>query len=229
MGRTQTFQEFLATHAGEVSLAGLSANLLLTALLCALLAFFYIRFGTTLTNRRTLAKTFVLVGITTTLIITVVKSSLALSLGLVGALSVVRFRAAIKEPEELGYLFLTIAIGLGFGADQRMVTIVSFVLILGTVFLYDTLSGSSHERSNLLLTLSTRPDGSSLDVEGVVALLRDSCQSASLRRFEELGDRTEAIFDIVVGDFSEFASLRNTLQQRFQGLDLTFVEDVRLT
>ena len=43
----------------------------------------------------------------------IVKSSLALSLGLVGALSIVRFRAAIKEPEELVYLFLIIAIPNG--------------------------------------------------------------------------------------------------------------------
>ena len=46
-----------------------------------------------------------MLGITTTIVITIVKSSLALSLGLVGALSIVRFRAAIKEPEELVYLF----------------------------------------------------------------------------------------------------------------------------
>ena len=58
---------------------------------------------------------------TTMLIITVVKSSLALSLGLVGALSIVRFRAAIKEPEELAYLFLTIAIGLALGREPATV------------------------------------------------------------------------------------------------------------
>ena len=55
-------------------------------------------------------KNFTSLTLITTLIITVVKSSLALSLGLVGALSIVRFRAAIKEPEELVYLFICIAI-----------------------------------------------------------------------------------------------------------------------
>ena len=48
-------------------------------------------------------------------IILIVKSSLALSLGLIGALSIVRFRTPIKEPEELVYLFFSIAIGIGFG------------------------------------------------------------------------------------------------------------------
>lgn len=58
------------------------------------------------------------------LVITVVKSSLALSLGLVGALSIIRFRSAIKEPEELTYLFLAISLGLGFGANQTVITII---------------------------------------------------------------------------------------------------------
>ena len=59
----------------------------------------------------------------------VVKSSLALSLGLVGALSLVRFRTPIKEPEELAHLFLVSAVGLGFGAGQSVVTPIVFLVI----------------------------------------------------------------------------------------------------
>jgi uncharacterized membrane protein YhiD involved in acid resistance len=68
----------------------------------------------------------------------VVKSSLALSLGLVGALSIVRFRTPIKEPEELVYLFLSIGIGLGMGAGQPLLTTSIVLLIL--VFVYFFLS-----------------------------------------------------------------------------------------
>ena len=77
---------------------------------------------------------FTIVGLSTVLIISVVKSSLALSLGLVGALSIVRFRTPIKDPEELGYLFLVIASGLAAGAEQEVALIVSTPLIL--FFLY---------------------------------------------------------------------------------------------
>ena len=66
----------------------------------------------------------------TMLIITIVKSSLSLSLGLVGALSVVRFRTAIKEPEELSYAFLAIAVGIGLGANQILITILGSSIIL---------------------------------------------------------------------------------------------------
>ena len=69
-------------------------------------------------------------------IILIVKSSLALSLGLVGALSIVRFRTPIKEPEELVYLFLAIAIGIGFGAGQTLLTLIIFILIMGTIYFF---------------------------------------------------------------------------------------------
>ena len=41
-----------------------------------------------------------------------------------------RFRAAIKEPEELSYLFLVIAIGLGLGAGQQVITVIAIIVIL---------------------------------------------------------------------------------------------------
>ena len=63
-------------------------------------------------NRETFSDVFVLLSAITCIIIIIVKYSLAISLGLVGALSIVRFRAAIKEPEELVYLFLIIGLGL---------------------------------------------------------------------------------------------------------------------
>ena len=69
-------------------------NLGLAALLAWVLSVVYARCGSSLSNRRMFGGNFVLLAMTTMLIISIVKSSLALSLGLVGALSIVRFRAA---------------------------------------------------------------------------------------------------------------------------------------
>ena len=55
--------------------------------------------------------------------------TLALSLGLVGALSVIRFRTPVKEPEELAYVFLAIASGLALGADQQVFVSIVQVLV----------------------------------------------------------------------------------------------------
>ena len=110
------------------SVATLVINMLIAAGLGTLLGWQYARFGRTLTNRVALARILPFIALVTALVIFIVKSSLALSLGLVGALSIVRFRTPIKEPEELTYLFMSIAIGLGLGAEQRIVTITAFAI-----------------------------------------------------------------------------------------------------
>lgn len=103
---------------------------LLLIALSSLLSVVYLFRGNSLSNRARLAALLPLMAITTMLIISIVKSSLALSLGLVGALSIVRFRAAIKDPEELAYIFLAIALGLGFGAAQVAMTSTFYVIIV---------------------------------------------------------------------------------------------------
>ena len=88
------------------------------------------------------------------LIILIVKSSLALSLGLIGALSIVRFRTPIKEPEELIYLFFSIAIGIGFGAGQATITSLIFIFIIITIFFFSSKKRNSKTIDyNLLLEI----------------------------------------------------------------------------
>ena len=116
--------------AAPLSLGALLLGLTTGLILSLILRWHFQRFGSTLSNRAEFAQVFPFIVMTTILIITVVKSSLALSLGLVGALSIVRFRTPIKEPEELAYLFMAIAIGLGLGADQLLPTVVSVAVVL---------------------------------------------------------------------------------------------------
>ena len=114
----------------ETSLSDLGWNLALGILLSAITAWHYSRRAKKKVLRRDLGLVLPVIALTTLLVISVVKSSLALSLGLVGALSIVRFRTPIKEPEELVYLFLAIAIGLGLGANQRTIILIAFLIIV---------------------------------------------------------------------------------------------------
>ncbi len=95
-------------------------NLLIYLALGGLLAlyvrFIYRRFNDP-RSEDTVSIIFPLLTIVTVGVIATIKSSLALSLGMVGALSIVRFRTAIRKPQELVYLFLCIAIGLALGAE----------------------------------------------------------------------------------------------------------------
>ena len=72
-----------------------------------------------------------LVGLSavTTLVIMAVTSNVVLSLGMVGALSIVRFRAAIKEPMEIVFLFWAIAAGIVIGAGMIPLAVIGSVLI----------------------------------------------------------------------------------------------------
>ena len=133
---SQSDLNFFINQNIQIDLQNFVISLFCAAILSFIVQLFYIRYSSTLSNRKEFSKNFVILGVTTSIVIMIVKSSLALSLGLVGALSIVRFRAAIKEPEELVYLFLIIAIGLGCGASQVVITTtgVSFALII--IFFY---------------------------------------------------------------------------------------------
>ena len=134
------FENFQLTESAPISFTSLFINLAVGALISIILKFHYKKYGSTISNREEFSNIFPFILLTTTLVITIVKSSLALSLGLVGALSIVRFRAAIKEPEELVYLFLIIAIGLANGANQFMVSIIAtFTIVIMCYFFSNSL------------------------------------------------------------------------------------------
>ena len=130
-----SFQDYLSNFTTDLSFLNFTINIFIAGVLGYILRIVYIRFGSSLNNRSLFSKNFVVLTMTTMFIITIVKSSLALSLGLVGALSIVRFRAAIKEPEELSYLFIAIAIGLALGANQIIITLIGFFAIVFIIIL----------------------------------------------------------------------------------------------
>ena len=132
-----------------LSLNSLLINLAIGVIVSVLIKIHYRRFGSTITNREEFSNIFPFIVLTTILIIPVVKSSLALSLGLVGALSIVRFRAAIKEPEELVYLFLLITVGLGCGALQFEVTLYGVLIVLLLIFVYSKIN-NNYKIKNIL-------------------------------------------------------------------------------
>lgn len=68
-------------------------------------------------------------SLVTTLVIMAVTSNVVLSLGMVGALSIVRFRAAIKEPVEIVYLFWSLAVGIVIGAGMIPLAVIGSVII----------------------------------------------------------------------------------------------------
>jgi hypothetical protein len=137
----------------STSAIALCLYLVMGGLMSLYVRFLYRRFGASANDADSVTRVFPLLTLVTIGVISVVKSSMALSLGLVGALSIVRFRAAIKEPEELVYLFLCIGIGLGLGAGQPLLAIV--LLLVSSVFIVSMHRGTQSRREQrLLLTIT---------------------------------------------------------------------------
>ena len=150
-------EQLLGTVLEGPTLLEFVRNIAFGALLALGLERVYIRYGHSLSNRTMFARHFYLLAMTTTLIITVVQSSLTLSLGLIGALSIVRFRAAINEPEELVYIFLAVGMGLALGANQLIVTVVAFLTITAIIWLRHRFSSSEADNeNNLFLSVVSR-------------------------------------------------------------------------
>lgn len=192
MNKQQTLLEFFSSQTAQIDLVPFITGLLLSALLSYLLGRVYVRFGSTLSNREMFSRNYLLIAMTTTLIITIVKSSLALSLGLVGALSIIRFRAAIKEPEELGYLFVAIAVGLGMGAQQIVITIIAFAIMVGIIILRHYVRGSV-PRPNLYLTISSVGNGH-IKLPDLVNAINQHATRSNLKRYDESDTVLEAAF-----------------------------------
>jgi uncharacterized membrane protein YhiD involved in acid resistance len=215
----QTLRELFWSPTDLAALPSLVLRLVVAAALGILLGQVYVRFGQTLSNRRVFARNFVVLIVTTTLIISIVRTSVALSLGLVGALSIVRFRAAIKEPEELAFLFLAISVGLGLGAGAALITVVALIIILAFFALRAVLSRKPGP-PNLYLTV-TSPVSANLNASRILEALGASGATASLKRFDQTPDQLEAAFMV---DFKEVNRLE-LFQQRLRELS----PDVRIS
>jgi uncharacterized membrane protein YhiD involved in acid resistance len=94
---------------------GLCVYLLLAAVLALYVRFLYRKCSASPSDSDSISRSFPLLALVTTAVIAVVKSSLALSLGLVGALSIVRFRNAVKETRDVGFVFFVMIIGMAAG------------------------------------------------------------------------------------------------------------------
>jgi hypothetical protein len=161
--------------------------------------------------------------VTTTLIISIVRSSMALSLGLVGALSIVRFRAAIKEPEELAFLFLAISAGLGLGAGQALVTIVALAVILGLIMVRG-LFRQGPNQPNLYLTVIS-PAASKLGAEQILQTLAGVGATAALKRFDQTPESLEAAFQVDFKQVSHLEQFTDKLRQLSPEVRVSCLDD----
>jgi uncharacterized membrane protein YhiD involved in acid resistance len=228
---TKTIESLLSASTVniDVSVNVLLINMVVGLIISLLIKWHYVRFGQTFSNRSQLALVFPFIVLSIVLIITIVKSSLALSLGLVGALSIVRFRTPIKEPEELSYLFLAIATGLGLGANMTMITIAGsiFILIIGAaVKLFFTRKNKNVE-NGMFFNLSMELNGDksvNYYFELINEIIIKYNKSFSLKRFDSSKTNLEVIYFINISNAEELTMIISDIEQNLPRAHVSFID-----
>ena len=178
----------------ELDLFSVIFNFIMCVLMSFIARLFYIKYSTSLTGKHHIGTVIPILSTIVFLVILIVKSSLALSLGLVGALSIVRFRTPIKEPEELVYLFLSIAIGLGYAAGYTFLTTIITLAILGMIFLWlSNRKIDNKNEYNLILSW----ENESINFEKITDEIMEISSSLKLIRFNKGPLNKTASFMIV--------------------------------
>jgi len=219
-----------ATETMPLAVSELAVNLIVGAALAYIVRLHFFRYSNALTNRTEFTSVLPFIILTTILIISIVKSSLALSLGLVGALSIVRFRTPIKEPEELAYLFISIAIGLGLGANQVIATIMSSIFILflmiffmghkklnaGVGEIYMNISGQLNEESQIN------------HIQNMIDRALNICDRVSLKRYIDSQNEVDLTFYLSSFNPKKLDSYLTSMKNDYPNLSITILDQRNL-
>lgn len=215
-------ERYLQEFSENVSFDEFLINVIVTAALVGLLRLFYIYYGNAVSNRRKFASNFLPLSLGTMLIIMIIKSSVALSLGLVGALSIVRFRAAIKDPEELTYLFIAIGIGLAGGANEPILAIAAFAAIIGLLFIGKrvTRSYTFKNEDRLFVNVSTESD----DFKEIHQILNMHFSHVELKRMDTLETGLDLSFICKAKSIDEIDNARIQLSALPYKINLSIID-----
>ena len=135
----------------------------------------------------------VILTILTGTVMTVIGNNIALSLGMVGALSIVRFRTAIKEPRDIAFLFWAISIGLCCGANMYLIALLGSVVITALLFAFQL---DLYERNSYLLVV--RAAAGAMPGEQIETLLKETASSYRVRMSNATAQEEEVTWEIAL-------------------------------
>jgi ABC-type Co2+ transport system permease subunit len=163
----------------EIGIVGFVVLMLISLASSLLAAFLYLHFYANRATGSQVHRAFPLLGLSITAIFVAIQFSLPLSLGLLGALSIVRFRTPIKEPEEIGFIMLVIAASLSAATFKlAFVGLIFVVAILALLVQSRTRAFSGSQTDGVIVISMPRPGAS--DESAIADLLRRHLSKARL-------------------------------------------------
>jgi hypothetical protein len=171
-------------------------NMLVTVLIAVFIYWVYKKTYAGVMYSKTFNVTLLLTTLVTAMVMMVIGTNLALSLGMVGALSVIRFRSAIKDPKDVGFLFWGIAAGLAAGTGSYVITVVGSAIIALMLFIFRK---NAFEDYPYLLVVK----GERLDERAVRDCVKDLTERFNLRMKSHTQAGSEIIYEVRFEDGRE--------------------------
>ena len=164
----EELQNLLLLSSERLTMLEVIFNFFICIVSSYLLVYVYNINAQTVSNKKLFSRIFPIYSIAIFGIITVIQSSLALSLGLVGALSIIRFRTAIKEPEQLIYLLMSTGIAIGAAAGQLNVVVISTIVFVIVTIIDRKLSKTKNITLSNEQTIHLKLDGRVDDTSNII-------------------------------------------------------------
>jgi hypothetical protein len=142
-------------------------------------SYLYVHFYSNRATGSQVHRAFPLLGISVTAIFITIQFSLPLSLGLLGALSIVRFRTPIKEPEEIGFIMLVISTSIAVATFKLAFVGIIFVVAVAALFAMALTRGLG-AASDGTIVISLPANGQPADPAAITAMLRKRLRKARL-------------------------------------------------
>lgn len=198
---------------------------LAVALACGLLiAAFYRLTIQYRSGYRTFAGSLVTLAMITAIVIMVIENNLARAFGLVGAMSIIRFRTAVKDIQDIVFIFFALAVGMGAGVGLYSVTFIGTFAVGGVVLVLSKLQSAAGRRREYLLQFTYAP--SPEEEPSYLPVLRRYCRRHHLvnSRAPADGGDLELAFYIVLKELEEHDELVRALAAlaRVRGVNLFF-------
>ncbi len=154
------------------------------------IAYLYVHFYSNRATGSQVHRAFPLLGISITAIFVTIQFSLPLSLGLLGALSIVRFRTPIKEPEEIGFIMLVIATSIAVATFKLSFVGVIFIIALAALFGQSLTRRLMGAEADGTIVISLPTNGTPADPAAITAVLRKRLPRARLESIAQTDSET---------------------------------------
>ena len=221
MENIEILKNAIPTDLSELHIIPTFFNFFLCVIMSFIIRYVYIKRSFSLTGKNHIGSILPILSAVVFLVIVVVKSSLALSLGLVGALSIVRFRTPIKEPEELVYLFLAISVGLGYAAGHTLITTLLAFAIMGII--YFLLSGNNSQYTIEYNFVINWPD-ESISSSDLMNEIKSHNEDIKLVRLDITGTGQSMVLLVNPKSFDSLDQMLDVLKKKDGNLTCSFYE-----